>query len=80
MNKLSFSSFAKPTEKESKDDTLREKITYKRLSEESRYGLNIAMVGEEHMGKSIISALFGYFTLNILVILNQKNILTPFVY
>jgi len=59
---MGFAKYTQAKQTEAKqDDTIREKIVYKKITEDTRYGLNLAILGEEHLGKSLMAALFGMF-------------------
>jgi hypothetical protein len=57
---MSFSQFTKPTHPKS-DDTIRQKIQYKKISGDDKFGLIMAIIGQGTIGKSLLAGCFGYF-------------------
>jgi len=55
-----FKQFQKPVEEAVANDTIKETINYRPLSK-AKFGLNIAVLGQDMLGKSLLSYMFGYF-------------------
>lgn len=69
---MGWDEFEKDKEVE-EEAVYREKIEYKLINEEDNFGLNIAILGEDMVGKSLMAALFGYFNSKFLPYIDNEK-------